>query len=506
MKRRLIGLVAASCVVALAVACTQASGPSATPTTTSPTGDPSSTSPTADGSIDPALGIDNIDHVIVVVQENRSFDHYFGTFPGADGLPRDDQGRFTTCVPDPEAGHCWRPYHDKDFFDASGPHGQIASRITVNGGRMDGTIKALEQIGNGCENPHNVDAYPCVHALAGPQGQPDVMGYHTAREIPNYWAYAKRYTLQDHMFAPSDSWTLPSHLFLVSAWSATCPDLSDVMSCRSDLKHPGSNAATHGNMWIPEDGAPRPYLWGDITWLLDANDVSWAYYVGPGTCVLPPCDGLSGPATAPVQNPLPGFTTVEKTDTFANVQSNTNYFDSAANGTLPSVSWVMPTEGVSEHPPDNIADGEAWVTKVVNAAMKGPDWTHTAIFLTWDDWGGFYDHVPPIRVDQNGYGIRVPGMLISPWARPGYIDHQTLSFDAYLKFIEDRFLGGARIDPKTDGWPDPRPTVREDVSLLGDLSMEFDFTQQPIPPLILPPYPDDLPGPIHTPSIHWTNG
>jgi phospholipase C len=97
-------------------------------------------------------------------------------------------------------------------------------------------------------------------------------------------------------------------------------------------------------------------------------------------------------------------------------------------------------------------------------------------------------------------------MLISPWARRGYIDHQTLSFDAYLKFIEDRFLGGARIDPSTDGWPDPRPTVREDVSLLGDLSAEFDFTQEPIPPLILPPYADDLPGPIHTPSIHWTNG
>ena len=166
----------------------------------------------------------------------------------------------------------------------------------------------------------------------------------------------------------------------------------------------------------------------------------------------------------------------------------------------------MPTEGVSEHPPDNIADGQAWVTRVVNAAMRGPDWTHTAIFLTWDDWGGFYDHVPPIHVDANGYGIRVPGMLISPWARPGYVDHQTLSFDAYLKFIEDRFLGGARLDPRTDGWPDPRPTVRESIAALGDLYSEFDFEQSPIPALILPPYPDDLPGPIHTPTIHWSNG
>jgi phospholipase C len=501
--RKTLGVPIAVCLISFAAACTQGPG---SPATTSPPGAPGSSSPTTDPPVDPSLGIDNIDHVIVVVQENRSFDHYFGTFPGADGLPRDDQGKIDVCIPDPEAGHCWRPYHDRDLFDESGPHGMIASDITVNGGRMDGSIRALEQIGNGCQNPNNVDAYPCVHAHPGPQGQPDVLGYHTAREIPNYWAYAKRYTLQDHMFAPSDSWTLPSHLFLVSAWSATCPDLKNVMSCRSDLQHPGSNAAKHGRMWIPEDGAPRPYLWADITWLLNAHDVSWAYYVGPGTCVLPPCDGLEGPATAPVQNPLPGFKTVEETNTFANVQPNTNYFDAAANGSLPSVSWVMPTAGVSEHPPDNIADGEAWVTRVVNAAMKGPDWLHTAIFLTWDDWGGFYDHEAPIHVDANGYGIRVPGLLISPWARPGYIDHQTLSFDAYLKFIEDRFLGGARLVPATDGWPDPRTSVRESISVLGDLSAEFDFSQEPIPALILPPYPDDLPGPIHTPSLHWTNG
>jgi phospholipase C len=93
-------------------------------------------------------------------------------------------------------------------------------------------------------------------------------------------------------------------------------------------------------------------------------------------------------------------------------------------------------------------------------------------------------------VDQNGYGLRVPGLLISPWARAGMIDHQTLSFDAYLKFIEDRFLGGQRLDPSTDGRPDPRPTVREDAKMLGDLAKEFDFSQQPIPPMILDPLPE----------------
>lgn len=95
----------------------------------------------------------------------------------------------------------------------------------------------------------------------------------------------------------------------------------------------------------------------------------------------------------------------------------------------------------------------------------------------------------PPKVDQNGYGIRVPGILISPYAKQGYIDKQVLSFDAYLKFIEDDFLGGIRLDPKVDGRPDPRPTVREDVAILGDLKEDFDFNQTPLPPLILPERP-----------------
>ena len=110
--------------------------------------------------------------------------------------------------------------------------------------------------------------------------------------------------------------------------------------------------------------------------------------------------------------------------------------------------------------------------------MQGPDWNSTAIFLAWDDWGGFYDHVTPPTVDGQGYGLRVPGAGDQPLrAAKGYIDHQTLSFDAYLKFIEDDFLGGQRLDPATDGRPDPRPTVRENVSILGDLRNDFDFNQ-----------------------------
>jgi phospholipase C len=183
---------------------------------------------------------------------------------------------------------------------------------------------------------------------------------------------------------------------------------------------------------------------------------------------------------------------VETSDQLGRVRPYGHYFHHAANGTLPAVSWIVPYKENSEHPPQSIRTGQAWVTRVVNAVMRGPEeqWLRTAIFVVWDDWGGFYDHVEPPVVDQGGWGIRVPAFVISPWVDRGLdVDHQRLSFDAYLKLIEDRFLGGRRLDGRNQGWPDLRPTVREEVSILGDLSMEFDFAQEPIPPLILNPDP-----------------
>jgi phospholipase C len=136
-----------------------------------------------------------------------------------------------------------------------------------------------------------------------------------------------------------------------------------------------------------------------------------------------------------------------------------------------------------------VSAGQTYVTGLVNAIMQSPDWNSTAIFLSWDDWGGFYDHAVPPLADVNGYGLRVPGIVISPYAKPGLIDHQTLSHDAYNKFIEDDFLGGQRLDPATDGRPDPRPGVRESNPLLGDLTADFDFTQPPRPTTVLPVCP-----------------
>jgi phospholipase C len=444
--------------------------------------------------IDPAKGIQNINHLIFVVLENRSFDHYFGTYPGADGIPMDANGMPTLCQPNAETGTCDRPYHDTNFIDQGGPHGHVASTMSVNDGKMDGFIKALWSQGNGCMK-HPTEP-PCPQAVNGPDGQPDIMGYHTRRELPNYWDYADHYTLFDHMFAPVDSWTLPSHLYLVSGWSAWCPDLDDPMSCRSELAfHPNKNFDNQWptSQWRPADALlyPRPYAWAPITWLLYKEGVSWAYFVGPDTCVLPPCVEGDGPLTADVQNPLPGFQEIEASGQFANIRSNLDFYAMAERGTLPSVSWVMPVKDAGDHPPDDISKGQAFVTRILNAVMRGPkdQWLHTAIFVTWDDWGGFYDHVLPPRVDENGWGLRVPAFLVSPWARPGYIDHATYSFDAFLKLIEDRFLSGQRLDPATDGWPDSRPTIREEVKILAPIEKAFDFTQDPLPILIRKEYP-----------------
>jgi phospholipase C len=311
------------------------------------------------------------------------------------------------------------------------------------------------------------------------------MSYMTRREIPNYWAYARNFVLQDHLFAPADSWTLPAHLFLISAWAAECEDPRDPMSCESNLELQDEAERQRSGADVPI------WAWTDITYLLHEHGVSWSYYVGDDTCFFDPC-GERGPnRTVAQQNPLPWFTTVRQTHQLRNIRGHEEYFDAAADGTLPSVSWVMPYSGVGEHPGagEPVWKGQRHVTRIINAAMRGPDWEETAIFLTWDDWGGFYDHVEPPRVDRNGYGIRVPGIMISPWARAGTIDSQILSFDAYLKLIEDLFLLRERLDPDTLSRPDSRPTVREEVPILGNLLEEFDFTQDPIPPLILDPRP-----------------
>ena len=370
---------------------------------------------------------------------------------------------------------------------------------------MDGFLREAQGKTANCTGPDD--------PFCSPDAGKDALGYHDAREIPNYWTYAQQFVLQDHMFEPNASWSLPAHLFLLSLWSAKCKTASDPMSCISALENPdqtppyvppGNGAASAPAPPGNDNVTPPNYAWTDLTYLLHRDNVSWGYFLATGVepdCANPAdiaCPAVPQNSRTPgVWNPLPFFDTVHQDGQLGNIQQTDLFLRDAKAGTLPSVSWVVPSGATSEHPPSNVGLGQAYVTSLVNAVMQGPDWSSTAIFLTWDDWGGFYDNVAPPTVDSNGYGLRVPGLVISPYAKQGYVDHQTLSFDAFAKFIEDDFLGGARLDPATDGRPDSRPDVRENATVLGNLVNDFNFDQAPRAPIVLPLQPP--PGPASTP-------
>ena len=444
---------------------------------------PSTILPPSDASLTQARA--QIKHIVVIMQENRSFDQYFGTYPGALGLSVKN-GQFTVCVNDPRTGQCVYPYHDPVDKNYGGPHGQANAAADINNGQMNGFIAQAESGKSGCQSTND--------PACGGSSNTDVMGYHDAREIPNYWTYAENFVLQDHLFEPNSSWSLPQHLFLISEWSAKCSLAGDPMSCINALQSPQNPPDFGTNAKKPNPTIPD-YAWTDLTYLLFKNNVSWKYYVQTG--IQPDCanDAADCPPvhqdarTPGIWNPLPYFDTVKQDGQLQNITDVTHFYQDAKNGSLPSISWITPSGPNSEHPTALVSDGQAWTTSLINAVMQGPDWDSTVILLSWDDWGGFYDNVVPPQVDQNGYGLRVPGLVISAYARKGFIDHQVLSHDAYVKFMEDIFLNSQRINPATDGRPDPRPDVRENATQLGNLLLDFNFNQAPRPPLVLSVHP-----------------
>jgi phospholipase C len=435
--------------------------------------------------------IHKIQHVVMITQENRSFDSYFGTFPGANGIPAG------TCVPDPVHGGCVQPFYGAIDRSEGGPHGTEAAIADIDGGRMDGFVQQAEEKDSctatgGCGKCKKKSATECAR---------EVMGYHDARDIDNYWTYAKDFALQDDMFESEASWSLTEHLAMVSAWSATCNRKApeNPLACSSSLSPPQPS-----KFWAsPLEPGRTTYPWTDLTYLMDKAGVSWRYYIHEGT--EPDCDDdeasscqkvFQNAKTPGIWNPLDDFTDVKQDEQTGNIQTLPSFYEAAHKESqcgLPNVSWVVPSLKVSEHPPELLSAGMAYVTTLINTIMRSPCWSSTAILLSWDDWGGYYDHVDPPNIDSNGYGLRVPSMVISPYARAGFIDHQQLSHDAYLKFIEDDFLDGQRLNPKTDGRPDSRPSVREEAPGLGNLTSDFNFEQTPRPPVLLTPSPAEGP-------------
>src|ERR1700674_4358214 len=300
-----------------------------------------------------ASGIHKIQHVVVIMQENRSFDSYFGTYPGADGLPSQN-GVPTSCVPDSQTGQCVKPTVDHADVNGGGPHSASNATADINGGQMNGFLNQALGGRRGCLNT--------TDPARANGTTPDVMPYPTLSDTPNYWSYAKNYVLQDHMFEPNASWSLPEHLFQVSEWSANCKKHDDPSSCTNALQNPGNPPGFGGAKTAPI------YAWTDLTYLLHQAGVSWGYYVLEGT--EPDCQDDEQEDCLPVQqnaktpgiwNPLPFFDTVKNDGELENVQSLENFLLQAERGTLPQVAWVVPSGDVSEHPPALVSAGQTFV-------------------------------------------------------------------------------------------------------------------------------------------------
>jgi phospholipase C len=260
------------------------------------------------------------------------------------------------------------------------------------------------------------------------------------------------------MFESVASYSLPAHLYMLAAQS--------------------------GGYTGYKQTQPSTYNFPEITELLTSGKIDWKYYVTSGTLPDTEDDHVVGSQSQEQQdpdkytfwNPLPAFPEVQNDPTQrSRLQGTSQFYIDAANGNLPQVSWIIPDSSVSEHPPAGVKEGMAYVTGLINTIMEGPDWNSTAIFVSWDDWGGFYDHVAPPKVDQYGLGIRVPGLIISPYAKENYIDHNTYSFESWLKIVEERF--------------DVNPMTARDTNA-SDMLSAFDFTQKPRLPYILQPNGD----------------
>jgi phospholipase C len=315
-------------------------------------------------------GINRIQHIVFIIQENRTFDNYFGAFPGANGAT---SGKIST-------GQTIPLIHESDRTPKDLQHGWAAAHHGMDQGKMD----AFDQIAGG-NNHGDYEAYTQF-------SQPD---------IPNYWAYAQNFVLADNMFSSLAGPSVPNHLYTVVAQSAgTINNPVGGFGCDAP-------AAATVQVLDPTTGViSNVYPCFDFTTLVDllqAAGVSWKYYA--------PNSAQSGYLWSVLNN----IKHIRESSLWTtNVLSFKQFAIDALNGNLAGVSWLVPLMVNSEHPPESTCAGENWVVSNINVIMQGPDWSSTAIFVVWDDFGGFYDHVPPPNVDVYGFGPRVPLLIISP--------------------------------------------------------------------------------------------
>jgi phospholipase C len=401
-----------------------------------------------------------IQHVVIISKENRSFDEYFGKFPGADGattaMKHDGTVVPLAQTPDPMPNDIG---HDNQMFN-----------IAYDGGKNDG--------------------FDQEQGAYSDTGQPLALSQMSESQIPNYWKYASRYGLGDAVFSDWKGVSFGNNLFLMAGQSGEF-EASQNNRFAWDIPHPPSGPNLH-TWWGCDDPAGsyvtmRNFNNGNKStmfpcWnyegmpnILADNGVSWKIYSDRG-------------ATANIHNAADALTPIRyNSSLWENIVPLSNFRSDAIQGNLPSVSWVVASQ--SEHAPFTSCDGMNQSTAELDAIMKGPEWKSTAVFIVWDEWGGFYDHVPPPQVDSISYGFRVPFLAISPWVRfgstkgGGYISHNFSSQSSILKFI-------------SDNWDVPYVTPHVADPTLSDLMDYFDFTHAD------PPKPQRmLLGPMTCPTL-----
>ncbi len=328
-----------------------------------------------------AGGIGPIQHVIVIVQSGHSFDNYFGTRPNVNGIPP------KTCLAIVVGSRvCVKSYHLNPDEARAGLSSTLGvTRKAIDNGKMDGFVSA--------------QANAAIGTLA--------MGYQDSSDLPYYSDLASRFTLLDHFFATSQAGALPNRLVAMT----------------------GSDDGLTSNV-VPTAGISLPTVFGQ----LDQKHLSWKFYL----------QNYAGAGTTPSQgdvrqDPLLAMPSVTDSAQAHQTVNTSQYFEDVASGHLPAVSYISGVAN-SEQSPQSPALGEAFVSSILNALMQSPAWYHSAVLLTYDDSGGWYDNMPPPVVAGKRLGVRVPAMLISPYARAGYVDHSQFQTASIPDFI-DRVFG-----------------------------------------------------------------
>jgi phospholipase C len=346
-----------------------------------------------------SAGPNPIQHIVILIKENRSFDTMFGRLPGAEGA--------TTGILSTGSTVPLIPAQDRLLLDIG--HAGQAAFTAVNHGQMNG----FDQLPGAIQNGHD-----------------ESLSQYRAQDIPSYWTYATDFTLDDHFFSTVLGPSFPNHLVTVAATGANTIDNPIDNSHRAWGCDSGPYSRV--NVMNPRTGkvtsVPPCFNMPTLPDALQKDHISWRYYSPPqyhSGYIWNALDAVHHDRYSPLWK--------------TNVVNNTTFIRDARSGALPQVSWLVPDEVHSDHPPNSICVGENWTVNAVNAVMAGPDWSSTVIVLTWDDFGGFYDHVPPPQRSLISLGPRVPTILISPYARHHYIDHNVYDFASILRFVEDEF-------------------------------------------------------------------